>query len=306
MNDETYIFNLRVVNNFIGPGITVSAVAQRTYGPDVLAAYGQPGYQITYGPDTLFTNSRHISNTSNVAGYLGSGNATFRYTVNGGLTSDLGGINYNYAIVSKYWGSFGLTYFWCPNAVLSTNIKNFSAVKSNKNINLSWIIGNDQKSNTYEIQVSKNGREFHTAGVTKADAFASGTTSKYSYQFNPDQALTGQLYFRIRQVDANGKVSYSTVKALDLDKTGASSFTAYPNPATSKVSLQFDSNLDGDYYVDITNQVGQRMMSKSMRLKNTSQIDLSLHGNHTPGVYYVRVKDASNGQVFTNKILLNR
>ena len=146
--------------------------------------------------------------------YLGgSGNVTFNYTVNGGLISTQGGINYTYQIVSRYWGRFGLTYFWCPNAVLSTNIKNFTAVKSNKNIDLSWIVGNNLTSTTYEIQVSKNGREFFGAGSAQTSSSSSGTSAKYAYQYNPNQAVTGQLYFRIKQTDANGKISYSTVKA---------------------------------------------------------------------------------------------
>ncbi|RZL12528.1 MAG: T9SS type A sorting domain-containing protein [Pedobacter sp.] len=304
---ETYIFNLRVVNNFAGPGMNVAEVAQRTYGPTPLAAFGQPGYQTTYGPDTLFTNSKHSTNSSNVTGYMsGAGPVVFRYTVNGGLTSDLGGINYNYQIISKYWGRFGLTYFWCPNAVLSSNIKNFTAVKSNKNVNLTWIVGNNLISNTYEIQVSKNGREFFGAGSAQTSSSSSGTTAKYAYQYNPNQAVAGQLYFRVKQTDVNGKISYSTVKALNMDHQAASSFTAYPNPVVNKVSLQFDANLDGDFNLDVTNQVGQTVISRPLRLKNTSLIDLNLSKVNAPGMYYVRVKDAVTGQVFTNKIMINR
>jgi hypothetical protein len=303
---ETYIFNLRVVNHFSGPGVSVSQVVQKTYGPTTLGRLDS-AHSVSYGPDTLFKNNHHSTTSSDVAGFIGStGNASFEYTVNGGLTSDQGGINYNYQIISKYWGSFGLTYYWCPNMVLSTNIKNFAAVKSNKNVNLTWLVGNDLTSNTYEIQVSKNGREFTAAGNTKAALASSGSPAKYSYQYNPNQFVAGQLYFRIKQTDANGKISYSTVKTVNMDTQGAASFTAYPNPIVNKVSLQFDANLTGNYRVDLTNQVGQLVFSKPMKLNNTNLIQFNLDRPASPGMYYIRVKDESSSQVFTSKIVMQR
>ncbi|MHA4843192.1 choice-of-anchor E domain-containing protein [Flavitalea antarctica] len=303
----TYRFLLNVTNDFAGPGVSVNESTNRNYGPTLLAKYGDPGDRTVYGPDTLFKNSSHTTSSSSAVSYLGgSGNVSFTYTVNGGLISTQGGINYTYQIVSRYWGRFGLTYYWCPNAVLSTNIKNFTAVKSNKNVDLTWIVSNNLISSTYEIQVSKNGREFFGTGNIQTSSSSSGASAKYTYQYNTDQATAGQLYFRVRQTDANGKVSYSTVKSLNLDQKARGSFSAYPNPAVNKVSLQFDSKLDGDYNIDITNQVGQVVISKPMRVKNTSLIDLELGKVSAPGMYYVRVRNTSNGQVSTNRIMIAR
>jgi len=301
----TYKFLLDVTNEFTGPGIVVTEDFSKFYGPVLLQDSALPGSETSFGPDTLFHNSTHDTYSNAVAGYLGTGNVTFTYTVNGGLIGKQGGIDFKHSISSHYWGAFGLTYYWCPNMVLSTNIKNFAAVKSNKNVNLSWLVGNDLTSNIYEIQISKNSREFYAIGSTKANVASSGASAKYTYQFNPDQSVTGQLYFRIKQTDANGKVSYSAIKTLNLDGQGASAFSAYPNPASNKVSLQFDANLNGDYKVDVTNQVGQIMISRPMKLQNTSLIQLNLGSVKAPGMYYVRVKDAKTGQIFTNKIMVN-
>ncbi|HTE27597.1 choice-of-anchor E domain-containing protein [Flavitalea sp.] len=302
----TFKFLMSATNEYTGPGFSVNETATRVYGPTTLGRHDSADKAV-YGPDTLFENSSHQSNTSDVTGYFGgTGDVSFDYTVNGGLLTTQGGMNADYQIISRYWGNFGLTYYWCPTIVMSTNIKNFTAVKSNKNVNLTWIVGNNLTSNTYEIQVSKNGREFFGTGSTQTSSASSGASAKYAYQYNPNQAVTGQLYFRIKQTDANGKISYSTVKALNMDHNTASTFSAYPNPVVNKVSLQFDANLDGDFNIDVTNQVGQVVISRPMRLKNTNLIDLNLGKVNAPGLYYVRVKDASTGQVFTNKILINR
>jgi hypothetical protein len=302
----TYRFQLDATNEFIGPGLTVVEDFSKIYGPILLQDSALPGSEITFGPDTIFENSTHDTYSNAVAGYLGVGNVTFTYTVNGGLVGKQGGMDFKQQIASHYWGAFGLTYYWCPNSVLSTNIKNFTAVKNNKNVNLAWIVGNNTTSDIYEIQISKNGREFFGIGRTPANAASAGASAKYTYQYNPDQAPSGQLYFRIRQISADGKVTYSAVKTLNMDSQAAGNFTAYPNPAFSKVSLQFDAALNGDYKVDVTNQLGQVVISRPVKLKNTNLLDLNLNAVKTPGMYYVRVKDAASGQVYTNKVMINR
>ncbi len=91
-----------------------------------------------------------------------------------------------------------------------------------------------------------------------------------------------------------------------MDSPAASAFITYPNPAVNKVSLQFDAVLDGEYRVDITNQVGQAIVSRALKLKNTSLININLGNNQPPGIYYVRVKDAASGQLYTSKLMINR
>lgn len=302
-----YRFLLSVTNDITGPGgISINENATRNYGPSNLAKLGDAGDQIAYGPDTLFYNSRHQNLTGNAAPYIGTGNVNFNYTVNGGLISTQGGINYTYQIISRYWGQFRLTYYWCPNLVLATNIKNFFAVKSNKKVDISWIAENEQTTNTYEIQISQNGKDFRSVGSQTSKSSASGFASKYAYQYNPDQTVTGKLYFRIKQTDANGKVSYTTVQALNIDSETPGGFTLYPNPVVNRVALQFDGNLNGNYRIDITNQIGQTVHSEIARFKNQNRTDLKIGSSIAPGVYYIRVKDESNTQVYTNKIMIQR
>lgn len=302
----TYRFLLNVTNEFSGPGISVDESSTRIYGPSLLSKQGDPGDSTFYGPDTLFKNSSHQTATSNVTGYMGLGTADFTYTVNGGLISTQGGLNYDYQIVSRYWGAFRLTYYWCPQSILATNIKNFVAVKSNKRIDISWITDNEETTNTYEIQISKDGRRFTGIGTKKADPVTQGASAKYAYQYNPDQIASGKLYVRIKQTDVNGKVSYSAIRVLDLDKEGASGFTLSPNPVVNRLGVQFDGILNGKYRLDLTNQVGQLIHSEALNLKNQSSFQLNLKNTAAPGIYYLRIKDENNTQVYTGKVMIQR
>jgi hypothetical protein len=302
-----YAWLLSVTNNITGPGITINQSANRTYGPDLLAEGGNtPADTIAYGPDTLFENKFNQRNSASIASYLGTGTVNFVYKVFGGAVPTMGSTDYLYSIKSRYWGAFRLTYYWCPNLVLSTNIKNFFAVKNNKKVDISWITENEQSTNTYEIQISQNGKDFRPVGSKKAQSAPQGTAAKYTYQYNPDQTSAGKLYIRIKQTDANGKISYTTVQTLNIDSDTPGGFTLYPNPVVNRVSLQFDGNLNGSYRIDITNQIGQTVYAEIAKFRNQSKTDLKIAGSIAPGIYYIRVKDEANTQVYSNKIMIQR
>ncbi|RYY24078.1 MAG: T9SS type A sorting domain-containing protein [Chitinophagaceae bacterium] len=314
MNKEGYeeVYELESFrrSRFTGPyGLSNNSVSPTvSYGPYTLGPLDPMGTadEVHVGPDTVFNNQYAVNNFSAGGNYIGTGTVSFDY-LNTSTTSLIDGSSNHDLVVRGYTRmSARLVYYWCPSVVLSSNIKNFAAVKNNKNIDLTWIVNNNLISSTYEIQVSKNGRDFTGIGNAQTSIATSGPNAKYAYQYNPNQVVTGQLFFRIRHTDAAGKVSYSPVKALNMDTPAANAFTTFPNPAVDKVTLQFDALLNGDYTVDITNQAGQTIVSRGLKLKNSSLINLSLGSNRASGVYYVRVKNASNGQIFSNKILINR
>lgn len=310
----TYAFFLSVTNNIVGPtvspappSISVSQNATRNYGPSTLSAFGDiPGDTTSYGPDTLFENKTNFRTTSNVVAYLGTGTADFTYSRFGGAVPTQGSTDYNYQIKSRYWGTFRLTYYWCPQSLLSTNIKNFTAVKSNKRINISWITDNEETTNIYEIQISQDGRRFTGIGSQKAESASQGASAKYAHQYNPDQTASGKLYVRVKQTDANGKVSYSAIRVLDLDKEEAGGFTLSPNPVVNRLGIQFDGALNGKYRLDLTNQVGQLIHSEALYLKNQSNVQVNLKNTAAPGIYYLRIKDENNAQVYTGKVMIQR
>ena len=302
----SYRFLLSVTNDIDGPGISINESATRTYGPTLLGQSGDPSDHAVYGPDTLFKFSTHATNSSNVASYLGStGNVNFNYTVNGGLISTQGGINYTYQIVSKYWGAFSLTYYWCPNAVLATNIKNFSAYLKDKTVLLKWLTENKTPGTMYEIEYSWDGNNFTGIGQTDPKDLA-GNTTPHEFEFNPGSSTSNKLYFRIKQIDANGKVTYSAIRVVNMNENAAAGFVVYPNPVTRRVSMQFDRSLSGNYVIEVTNLSGQRMYNRMIRLNNNNNVQFDMTNPPPSGMYYLKITDTKTNLSYSNKLIIRR
>ena len=302
----SYRFLLSVTNDISGPGIGVNESASRTYGPSVLMQSGAVGDRTVYGPDTLFQHSAHSSTSSSVASYLGSsGTVFFVYNVNGGLISTQGGINYTYQIVSKYWGAFSLTYYWCPNITLAANIKNFSASKKDRSVFLKWVTDNRGAGTTYEIEYSLDSRTFTSAGKSNPkDPNASAI--QHEFQYVPGSSATGKIYFRVKETDAQGNVSYSAVRIVNMSDNAPAGFIVYPNPIQRQVSMHFDNNLNGNYKVEVTNQAGQSIYSRNMKIINSNNVQFDLVNTPPSGMYYLKITDTKTRLSYSNKLIIRR
>lgn len=117
--------------------------------------------------------------------------------------------------------------------VLPVNLTSFTAEKNNNEGMLQWQTSNEVNTNYYDVEKSYNGKTFTSIGKVNAK---NGTANTYSY--NDYSAFTTSspvVYYRLRMVDINGKVRYSSI--IKLSGTNDSKITLYPNPAINTVSI---------------------------------------------------------------------
>jgi hypothetical protein len=299
-----YKFNLAVNNDIEGPGVSVTPDFSGVFGPDSLQGAGLPGDSITYGPVTVFSNHTDSTVSSSVASYLGAGTVGFTYTINGGLTTTKGGINYKDSISTIYSGQFGLSYFWCPSAPLASSITGFSATDKGKFVQLLWEAANDESGVNYEIQYSKDGSRFFPIGEQPAGS-GSGGNSSYQFQYNIDQNNNqGIIYFRIRLVDANGVSTYSTVKMVNLTAGAEVGIQSFPNPVTNSVTLTFDENQTGDFLFSVISITGQVILQKEVVLSGSNLVNLDIPNHPAKGMYFLRSEDLAHNKRYVNKLLI--
>ena len=295
--DQEYSFRLTVNNQITAPVLSVNAYMDKYYGPDSLKAYGKGLDSITYGPDTTFDQVTHmVTKSSGLSPFMGTGTVSFVYGITGGLISMSGGLNFSQNIQTSRWGAFKLAYYYCPNSVLASNIKNLSVNKNDQGVLVTWTTSN--QSNTYEIEISTDGKNFSPAGKSKQASAPGSTSTKHQYQHNADQAFTGTVYYRIKETDAQGKITYSEIRTVSMDNSGGTT-TLYPNPAVNSVNVKLDGMIQGDVEVSLVNAVGQTLLTKRFRLENMNNINVQWSSAVQPGVYYLKVKDL---QTQTQKI----
>lgn len=134
------------------------------------------------------------------------------------------------------------------------------------------------------------------------DGFAVNGTGK-SYQFKDNAAeLQGKTmaYYRLKQIDIDGKATYSRVLAVRLQAKAGVTMQASPNPFVENLNVRFTATESGIAQIRIMNSYGQTLLSKQSPISkgyNNVQVD-GLNGL-AAGMYIAQL--VLNGTVIDNQ-----
>ncbi len=114
------------------------------------------------------------------------------------------------------------------NEVLPLRLLSFTAKKENKTNLLNWTTTNEINVDHFDIERSRNGREFSRIGSVKA--------GQSNYYYTDNSPLTTANYYRLKMMDKDGKYEYSPIRLLTINNSQLP-ITIYPNPARDKVTV---------------------------------------------------------------------
>ncbi len=298
----TYDMVYTRVTSLTGPGINVSASQTRNYGSYDLGQAGvDADTNIHIGPDTLFKYRFLVRATTNVVPYLGGGTVAFNYFNNGSYLMTNGNDNYGLDVAAYSEVSIRLTYYFCPNVVLPSGMRNFQVKRNNRQVQISWITENEKTGNKYAVELSNNGRDF--IAISKKDAAGIGIKN-YNADYAAKSSDNGRLYFRVKQTDVQGRVSYSQVKTVSFDENGMINPSIFPNPAVKTMNVQFESPQTGTLAVELINTTGQIMQQTTLRAIKMNNFQFDLKQKYPRGSYWLRVRNLGTGEQSVNRVAL--
>lgn len=167
--------------------------------------------------------------------------------------------------------------------------------KNNGNENLlNWSTASEQHTAFYTVESSLNGTDFTEEGRVLA---AGNSNSLHSYQYTHRQINNRSFYYRIKQVDEDGKFVYS--KTIRINVVALRTATLYPNPVKDKTTLSFSLQHNAFITATVTNASGLLMYTYSQQVKKGDhKVNLEL-GILPAGSYLLQLKDdAGNVQTF--------
>ncbi len=173
----------------------------------------------------------------------------------------------------------------------------FSGYIFGKNNVLDWITANELNNKGFDIERSKNALEWQKIGFQEAQALS---FDKHEYQFIDDNPLLGISYYRLKQLDLDGKYEYSNIISLYREPiNGVAKLKLYPNPTQDHLVVEIQGSKEA-VNVTLLNQLGKVVYSQS-GIVNQTQLDIS----HLPsGVYYCNT--TIQEEVISKKVVLLR
>jgi alpha-tubulin suppressor-like RCC1 family protein len=205
--------------------------------------------------NSLITNTGQLwSNGSNVYGNLGNGT------------------------ISNMSGYVAIN---CPASTLPVTITQFSA-DNNRSMftNLFWNTGQEINNKGFYVEQSVDGFQFYTIH------FEPSKLSAGEYRVAVPKAAAKKVYYRLQQVDRDGKFSFSSI--VYVENIEKSTVQVFPTLAQSQI---FVSGLPNVTKYEITNTSGLRILA-GYTLGN-----ISLH-NVPSGTYILTLETTSGKQPF--------
>jgi hypothetical protein len=151
-----------------------------------------------------------------------------------------------------------------------------------------WSTASEINNDYFSLLTSSDGTNWRTL-QTIAGAGNSSSTKLYSYTY--EELNEEPVYYRLKQTDYDGQVSYSDI--ISLEKCGDSNtdFTVFPNPTKNAITLSYNGNIQQILSTSIFNMLGERVYySESYKTK----IELD---NKFKGLYFLHVNSKTENMI---------
>ncbi len=134
-------------------------------------------------------------------------------------------------------------------SVLPVSISSVTAQKTNNGIRVSWTAEQEINTGFYTVEHSVDGNHFAALGNIAASSNAAAAAHTYTYIDN--SILTGKQFYRIVEVDLDGKKTYSRVATITIDNKKA--FDISPNPVADFITLPVNQFTGSTYLLNSIN-----------------------------------------------------
>ncbi len=166
----------------------------------------------------------------------------------------------------------------------------FDAQKAKENIVLTWKTASEINNAKFIIERRNSFGEFENIGEVEGN----GTTNAISnYRFIDNNMSNGTRYYRLKQIDFDGKFEYSIVRTITINER--TKVVAYPNPTYGNVTINSNSPVT----LVVTDITGKQILRKGV-FSGITELDLS---DYNDGIYFLMLTDDHETQ--TIKIIKN-
>jgi hypothetical protein len=165
-------------------------------------------------------------------------------------------------------------------------------------VDVDWVTKNKKNSDYFVVERSLNGDSgFDSVGEVQA---AGNSSELQSYYLKDQNSILGEInYYRLKQVDLDGKIQYSNVKSVYV--SFGENAMVYPNPSNGSFRIKFeDQYMTGYMIVSITNLLGQQVYAENVQVHD-GKIDIQNH-KLVSGMYMLEIQNSDGEQLFSTSI----
>jgi len=185
-------------------------------------------------------------------------------------------------------------------AILPVVYRSFDVTLNNKSVDLFWITEAMAGNDHFEVERSFDQASFSTIGMVLGAQSKNGISDLYSFR-DATAALADHkvIYYRLKQVDIDGKFTYSVIKTVRINTAAKAFVQVSPNPYMDKLNVNFVSNESGKAEVRLMSASGHVVRTAASAItRGYNNIQLQALGSQAGGLYIADI--IINGTLLTS------
>jgi hypothetical protein len=179
-------------------------------------------------------------------------------------------------------------------------LKSFTAVAGNKQIELSWSTSTELNNRGFEIERRIDGN-FKYIGFVEGNGT---TTEQNNYSYTDKNLSDGKYSYRLKQIDFDGSYGYSNVIETELKSLDAYILEQnYPNPFNPATKIIWQSPVDGRQTLKVYDVLGNEVATLKDEYKPAGVYEVVFDARQlSSGIYFYVL--TTDGFVQSKKMLL--
>jgi uncharacterized repeat protein (TIGR01451 family) len=146
----------------------------------------------------------------------------------------------------------------------------FEGKQVNKNAALHWVTENEINNDHFEVEKSEDGIHFYQIANVKGNG-SSSTVHEYNLldHLNANVAI---VYYRLKNVDFDGKFYYSKIIAIKITGITNEKFTVFPNPFIDHIKVMLSVKASSNSILRIIAMDGKVVYTKNIMVQKGENI----------------------------------
>ncbi len=188
---------------------------------------------------------------------------------------------------------------------LPVELVSFTARCEEENIFLEWTTASEINNDYFIIETSDDGINWNAINIING---AGNSNTLIDYEYSDYGVINEVRFYRLKQVDFDGKDEYSDIIAVDCANNKLNeieNIDLYPNPAKDRLILSFKIIGKSRLGIVMVNCLGLQVLDKSIEVEagiNINETDISSLNN---GVYIVKIIDNDSRILSTERLIIN-
>jgi len=202
--------------------------------------------------------------------------------------------------VNKFWknstDSLDVTLFAFPFVstslnsctVLPVNIFNLGGTIKNYQAYLNWSTATESNNKGFYVERSKDGQNFTSLDFVNGAGNSSQITNYTYADVTLKDINVTTTYYRLKQIDVDGKYAYSNVLSLNLKDVAQ--WRVYPNPAKDIATVEINLETSSKVNVQVISRDGRIILNSNKGILNQGKQQVSINTqSFAKGSYIVRL-----------------